>query len=125
MAMFIATMGYFLKAEEGKAGKNKGTDKGVLYAHEAAQVKFEQLRSTGSLKKLTLKDIEPLIIYGWLLNTKQRQEVTQMAENVVGVRVGKRAAPANSEGSDAKASGSKAKKAKTDQVEKETLDLFK
>lgn len=72
--LFISRMANFCKYSEPKA-KNKPAVE--LVGKAALAAKYDMVKSTGQLRKLTLRDLEPLQLFSWLLTKAQRGEVDQ------------------------------------------------
>lgn len=78
--LFISHMANFIKHTEPKSKLKPVVD---LIGKAALAAKYDSLKSTGQLRKLTLRDLEPLQLYAWLLTKAQRAEVEKMTDDLL------------------------------------------
>lgn len=118
---FIGLMGNWCRFQP-KKPNNKPTPP-MLFGRDACQAKYDMVKSAASLKKLTLKEVEPLHVYQWLLLPMQRSEVERWTIEIVGAGKGLKKAAASSETTNA--SAPKAKRSKTAAADADVNNLFR
>lgn len=121
---FIGLMGNFCRHQPKRVGDKPMPV--MIFGREACHAKYDLVNSAASLKKMTLKEIEPLHIYQWLLTPPQRADVEKWTTELLGSARGqKHAAPPQA--AESAASGwatNRAKRTKTAASNEDVNSLF-
>lgn len=95
----------------------------MLFGRDACQAKYDLVKASAASKKLTLKEVEPLHIYQWLLQPAQRSEVERWTSELLGAGKGLKKAAGGDESVN-NATAPRAKRSKTAAADADVNNLF-